>query len=118
MRLASPRYRSRLVVLQCDHRQGIAAEYVRACRSLIGSNETVCRGDSIIIEDETVGIPDPLDTGPMFPGRRGWEAAGTEITVINERIRRDEIAAYGTDSSSERTCGFRPSSRHRRQREW
>ncbi len=64
-----------------------SAADVEPAITLIGSNETVYRGDSVIIEVETVGISDPLDTGPMFQGADLLrETTGTRITVINDRV--------------------------------
>ena len=65
----------------------VDAAEVEPAITLIGSNETVYRGDSVIIELESVGISDPLDTAPLFQGADLLrETTGTRITVINDRV--------------------------------
>ncbi len=60
--------------------------------TLIGSNETVYRGDSVIIELESVGISDPLDMAPLFQDADLLrETTGTRITVINERVAEMKV---------------------------
>ncbi len=65
----------------------VDAADVNPAITLLGSNETVYRGDSVIIELESVGISDPLDTAPLFQGADLLrETRGTRIAVINERV--------------------------------
>lgn len=82
---------------------------VEASIILIGGSETVYRGDSIIIEIETVGIPDPLDTTPMFQGADLLrETTGTRITVINERVVEMKLRRMELVPRHEGTVSFGP----------